>query len=69
MLASMAQRYEILRKLGAGGMGTVYLARMKGDAGFERLVALKKLNPDTLGNEDVRTLFVRESILRRENLQ
>ncbi|MBS2031419.1 MAG: serine/threonine protein kinase [Deltaproteobacteria bacterium] len=56
----MGQRYEILRKLGAGGMGTVYLAKLKGEAGFERLVALKKLNPEVLGNEDVRTLFVRE---------
>src|SRR6185312_16139916 len=60
MLASMGQRYEILRKLGTGGMGTVFLAKLKGDAGFERLVALKKLNADVLGNEDVRTLFVRE---------
>jgi len=56
----MGQRYEILRKLGTGGMGTVFLAKLKGDAGFERLVALKKLNPEVLGNEDVRSLFVRE---------
>ena len=56
----MGNRYEILRKLGQGGMGTVYLARSKGDAGFERLVALKKLSGEALANQDLRALFERE---------
>jgi len=34
-------RYELLRQLGAGSMGEVHLARMHGEAGFERTVALK----------------------------
>lgn len=36
-------RYEILRPLGAGGMAEVLLARQTGAAGFEKLVALKRL--------------------------
>lgn len=36
-------RYEILRKLGAGGMGDIFLARRKGPAGFLREVVLKTL--------------------------
>lgn len=37
-------RYTILRPLGSGGMAEVYLARSTGEAGFEKLVALKVLH-------------------------
>jgi serine/threonine protein kinase/Tol biopolymer transport system component len=40
---SLADRYEIEREIGAGGMATVYLAR---DIRHDRHVALKLLNPD-----------------------
>lgn len=36
-------KYEIIRTLGAGGMAEVLLARQTGAAGFEKLVALKRL--------------------------
>ena len=35
--------YEILRRLAAGGMAEVYLAKARGDAGFEKLVAIKRV--------------------------
>ncbi len=35
--------YRILREIGRGGMGTVYLAAQRGE-GFERLVAIKRLD-------------------------
>ena len=38
-------RYEILRSLGEGGMAEVYLAKATGEAGFEKRIALKVLNP------------------------
>ncbi|HTR55739.1 MAG TPA: serine/threonine-protein kinase [Kofleriaceae bacterium] len=38
-------RYEILGKLGTGGMATVYLARNAGELGFQRLCAVKVLHP------------------------
>jgi len=40
---SLADRYEIDREIGAGGMATVYLAR---DLRHDRPVAVKVLNPD-----------------------
>ncbi|MFN2326608.1 MAG: serine/threonine-protein kinase, partial [Gemmatimonadales bacterium] len=41
--ASLADRYQILRELGAGGMATVYLAE---DGKHHRQVALKVLRPE-----------------------
>jgi len=43
--------YEIIKQIGAGGMGAVYLAR---DPRLDRLVAIKKLRIQTNIEEDVR---------------
>ena len=40
---SLADRYQIDREVGAGGMATVYLAR---DLKHDRQVALKVLKPE-----------------------
>jgi eukaryotic-like serine/threonine-protein kinase len=37
-------RYTIFHEVGSGGMATVYLARIEGAAGFEKLVALKTIH-------------------------
>lgn len=37
-------RYELLGKLGTGGMATVFLGRTAGEAGFQRLFAIKVLH-------------------------
>lgn len=36
-------RYEVLKRLGRGGMGTVFQAKLRGEGGFERFFALKVL--------------------------
>jgi serine/threonine protein kinase/tetratricopeptide (TPR) repeat protein len=50
--------FEIVRVLGKGGMGTVYLAR---DQRLGRLVALKMLNASDLAYDDRRARFLREA--------
>ncbi|MFJ1753588.1 serine/threonine-protein kinase [Kitasatospora sp. NPDC088134] len=50
--------YRLLGRIGAGGMGTVYLASREGAA---TQVALKTINPDLLGDPDLLRRFQRES--------
>ncbi len=38
-------RYELLVPIASGGMATVYLARLATSAGFDRMVALKRIHP------------------------
>jgi hypothetical protein len=56
--ADLARQYEILRLLGAGGMGTVWLAR---ERSLDRLVAIKVLAGDSVTTAGVRERFRREA--------
>ena len=56
--SALDQQYEILRPLGRGGMGTVYLAR---DRALERFVAIKVLRPDVAALHGGRERFRREA--------
>src|SRR6186713_1489702 len=44
-------RYDLLGTLGQGGMANVYLARLSGSAGFQRLFAIKVLHPHLAAEE------------------
>ena len=54
-------RYEVLSRLGRGGMATVYLGR--GDSG--RKVAIKLIRPDLAADEGFRQRFEREAAYAR----
>ena len=53
-----AGRYEILDKIGEGGMGVLYRAR---DTRLARTVALKLLRADALGDPERRRRFIQEA--------
>jgi len=54
----IAERYRLERKLGAGGMGSVWLAT---DLSLSSTCAIKLVDPDKVGNEEVRVRFQREA--------
>jgi len=55
---ALGNQYDIVRLLGRGGMGAVYLAREKA---LERAVAIKVLPPETATDADTRERFRREA--------
>jgi TolB-like protein/tetratricopeptide (TPR) repeat protein len=52
------EHYRILDRIGRGGMGEIYAAH---DDRLDRVVALKFIHPDRLGDEDTRRRFLREA--------
>ena len=60
---SMLGRWEIIKRLGSGGMADVYLARSRGEAGFEKLVAVKIMHPHLARNERAVDHFLDEARL------
>lgn len=55
--------YEIVRRLGRGGMAEVFLARAHGASGFAREVALKTLAPELAGDPELERALIREAVL------
>lgn len=47
-----AGRYVLLLELAAGGMGSVYVGRLRGAAGFERLVAIKRMHKHVMEDRE-----------------
>lgn len=58
MIAESIAHYQIIKKLGAGGMGEVYLAL---NTNLNRKVAIKVLQPDSLAEEHSKKQLLREA--------
>ncbi len=56
-------RYEILRRLGSGGMAEVYLAQLTGGEGFQKRVAIKRVHEDLSLNPEHLRAFSDEARL------
>ena len=54
-------RYELRFELASGGMGSVYLARLRGTAGFDKLVALKRIHPHLARDKRYINMFLDEA--------
>ncbi len=59
----MLDRYELIAELASGGMATVYLARLAGVGGFQRLVAVKRLHPHLNEEPEFVQMFLDEARL------
>src|SRR6187401_1652074 len=60
---SVYGRYETLFRIAAGGMAEVYAARVRGEAGFQKLVALKRMLPHLTDDDRFVTMFMDEGRL------
>lgn len=59
----LADRYEIVSRLGKGGMGTVYEAW---DRELERTIALKTIRPDVASSSEALVRLKQETLLARQ---
>jgi len=56
-------RYELIERIGIGGMAEVFKASQRGVAGFERVVAIKRILPQIAADPGVVSMFVEEAKL------
>jgi serine/threonine protein kinase len=54
-------RYELLYALAQGGMGSVWVARLQGKHGFEKLFAIKTILPRHASDPHFRSMFLDEA--------
>ncbi len=56
-------RYELLARLATGGMGEIFLARLEGAAGFEKLFVIKRILPHLADDARFRQMLIAEARL------
>lgn len=65
-------KYELLEKIGSGGMAEVYMARLTGVEGFEKIVVVKKILPGYARNLSFIQMLIQEakltSVLQHPNI-
>ena len=56
-------KYFLLKKLAAGGMGEIYVAKQQGPAGFQKIQVVKKILPHLTENKEFIEAFLGEARL------
>ena len=59
--ANKLGRYELVARLASGGMGEIFLARLEGAAGFEKLYVVKKILPHLASDQRFRSMLIDEA--------
>jgi serine/threonine-protein kinase len=54
-------RYELLARLATGGMGEIFLARLEGAEGFEKLFVVKRILPHLADDARFRAMLIAEA--------
>jgi serine/threonine-protein kinase len=54
-------RYELLAQVARGGMGQVWVARLRGARGFHKLVAIKTLLPELRNDQRIEQMLLEEA--------
>ncbi len=64
--ALVAGRYQLIELAGDGGMACVYRAFTRGAAGFQRMVALKRVHDHLAGSTEFVRMFIEEARISSE---
>jgi len=56
-------KYELLKKVGLGGMAELFLARQSGIEGFEKLIVIKRILPHLADSSEFVQMFLNEARL------
>ncbi len=56
-------KYRVLKSLAAGGMAEIFLAKLRGPEGFEKIVVVKQILPHLSKNSDFTRMFLDEARL------
>ena len=54
-------KYFLLKKIAAGGMGEIFLAKLKGPVGFEKLLVIKRILAHHIENDEFVETHTQES--------
>ena len=53
--------YELIKRIGYGGMAEIYLARTQGIGGFEKILALKVIHPKFAQDQEFVDMLIDEA--------
>ena len=57
----LAGKYELLELTAEGGMAQIWRAKQRGAGGFSRVVAIKRMRPELVGEREMVTMFIEEA--------